>query len=1036
MKTKFLSLLLVGALSVPLLTVAQTNSSASSRLSTAQAKLMLHVAQSADAVGAVSSTARLGPLSFSSKEGFGLNAATTDISARVTYRVAPLTVGAGQTASVVQAAANAHFAAQKAGVVSAVSAALRAEGAASGWFAYEQPVTVAVQSASGATTQVRTLTWFVFVDMNGAGVAGNPKLINSTPLVLEMTVFPSNSEVNLTGYASGLPQGVVRYRLSDALTGNAITGYTDVSVGNVFDLANPDNTPDALMPCVVDSTSSGCSVANSDARKIMNDTGAAAAAIRYVAPPAIVYDLLSPTPNADGTYNYRERMSLAVTTRTLDYQTSCSNPVHRNAGQYNVTLQSSIYQYAVADNLNFNRISANPFTFTAFGGGGRPYDISQTVSSAQEATLQGQVINPLRPAEYLSQATTPNLNAVALTVLNKKEFCERDCSFPSTNYTVGAATCTTGAVSILHKGQGSFSNTRADYLGSITYSCQNGALTQQSATCEYIPPKANCAASTLNWSGADGGMCSASIASTLHNASRTLTDSTSASSTDGAGSANYICEDGAYRRVSSSCAVTYVPPAPTPEPEPAPPVPPQDPGPGQPLPPTDPDGTATPIPPASAETGMNVVGGDGMYFTSSYTQDSGGRYRYYLRSYKRQSTGVYTLVDTEDVGEVNGAASGGALSSPTQFSYYGSSMSYYDGMLAVGALAYNPTSVTVTNNYTRNGVGRIDFYTVNKATGVMVRVHTVVGEGTRAQYNLGRYLVTLKDAVVTTSDSDVNAGAVQYNIFAYNKSNITAAPTMLGPIEGSPAILARVGDARVAAISSAYNVSGQVRQVVSTYNVSTVGGTSYVGVNFTSGASLQYSTPNTTAGTVGTMVTDAGTINYRSPGPLSIQTSADSTKALVLATIVDSASSTNRHFGYQVLDVNPATGALSGVWSATGWKHFGPEGATVTLMSDNTLFGFGGKALGTSSFTNGQFFYNHPQGIYRRAVNQNSGVKSARVDSGSAYTQHMNVVPANFAAGPPLAIDGDTVASFTIQSGKLSSALSIRPQSSIMTSGF
>ena len=175
---------------------------ASSRLSTSNAKLMLHVSQQADTAGSVTSTARLGPLSFSSKEGFGLNAATSDISGRISYRISPLTVPAGQTAAEVQIAANAHFSGQKSAVTDAVATALRAEGAATAWFAYEQVVPVTVSASTGSTTQLRTLTWFVFVDQAGTGIAANPKLVNSNPLVLEMTVFPSNSEVNLTGYAS------------------------------------------------------------------------------------------------------------------------------------------------------------------------------------------------------------------------------------------------------------------------------------------------------------------------------------------------------------------------------------------------------------------------------------------------------------------------------------------------------------------------------------------------------------------------------------------------------------------------------------------------------------------------------------------------------------------------------------------------------------------------------------------------------------------------------------------------------------------
>lgn len=570
---------------------------ASSRLSTSNAKLMLHVSQQADTAGSVTSTARLGPLSFSSKEGFGLNAATSDISGRISYRISPLTVPAGQTAAEVQIAANAHFSGQKSAVTDAVATALRAEGAATAWFAYEQVVPVTVSASTGSTTQLRTLTWFVFVDQAGTGIAANPKLVNSNPLVLEMTVFPSNSEVNLTGYASGLPQGVLRYRLSDPQTGNPITAYTDIPVGSAFDLLNPDNTPDALMNCIIDAAGPNCATASKDVSMLMDETGASSAVVRYVAPPTIVYDLTSPQPNADGTYNYRERMSLNVTERVLDYQSSCVTPTHRNSGRYNVTLQSNLYQYVVADNRTFNRVSANPFTFLAFSDGGRSYQLSQTVAASEESTLQNKIINPLRPSEYLELGTVPNVAAVALNVVNKKEFCERTCDFPTTNYTVGSNACTTGAVSLPHKGQAVYNNTKQDFLGTVSYSCNNGVLQQGSASCEYVPPKKNCSASTVSWTGLDGAMCSSSVSSTAHNLTRSLTDSTSNSSGDGAGSANFICNDGVYQEQSSSCAVTYVPPPPQPEPEPEPPQDPnpQDPG-GPGLPGINPD---TDVPPGT-----------------------------------------------------------------------------------------------------------------------------------------------------------------------------------------------------------------------------------------------------------------------------------------------------------------------------------------------------------------------------------------------------------------------------------------------------
>lgn len=565
---------------------------ASSRLGSSYAKLMMHVSQYADEVGQVRHTARLGPLSYSSKQGFGLNAATTDISGKISFRVSPLPLSNNQTVAEVQTAANSHFAGQKTAVSSALAQALRNEGAATGWFAYEQPVRVSVNSGTGATTQLHTLTWFVFVDQNGAGVAADPKLIPSSPLVLEVNVFPSNSEVNLSGYASGLPQGILRFTLKDAQTGNAISEAKDVAVGSAFDLSNPDNTPDTLMGCIVDSTGPSCVGAPKDVSILMDETGAASAVVRYIAPPTIVYDLTSPQPNADGTYNYRERMTLNVTERVLDYQSSCTTPTHRNTGKYNVTLQSNLYQYVVTGNRTYNRLSANPFTFLAFAEGGKPYQLSQQVAASEESSLQSKIINPLRPTEYLELGTVPNVTAVALNVLNKKEFCERTCDFPSTSYSVGSNSCATGAVSLPHKGQGVFTNTKQDFLGTVSYSCNNGMLQQGNASCEYVPPKKNCAATTLTWPGAAGAMCSSPVSSTLHSGTRSLTDSSSTSSTDGSGSANFICNDGVYQHQSSNCSVTYVAPEPQPEPEPAPPAEPTSPAPGAPgAPGINPDGT-------------------------------------------------------------------------------------------------------------------------------------------------------------------------------------------------------------------------------------------------------------------------------------------------------------------------------------------------------------------------------------------------------------------------------------------------------------
>lgn len=727
--------------------------SASSRITSTDSNLMLHVREARSESGlAPAVQAKVGPVSYSSKEGFGLNVATVEVCAdsltgelpfalppscqynpTAFYPSLPATI----TVDEAQAQLNGYFASNKNAMAGYLRGIIKQNKTASAWYTFEAPLTVSFYTTTSSTDadgnvtyqtvsrqEERKVTWFLFADENGAAIAGNPRISDATPEIIEVIFFPSNSQRFLDEEEIELPLGQIKWRKINSTTGAPLSAFVTENVGAAYDMpVNADGLVQSgasvqpYVACLI--KNDGCANSSAlDVTDLLSREGASAAVVRYLTPAVISTFPISSTPNPDGTFDYREKVSLNVSSRVFDYQFSCVNPKYTNVGSYNVEMNSAMHTYTVNQGGEFNPLSASPFSFQAYLSN-KTYTYETTYPAAQQSNLAGLIIDPLRSPQLASTTFYPGSIVAALEVRNKAEFCERPCGAGTVTWRhLGQANgqlCTATSPLVNHQGTRTVLATAENFSGSAQYRCDNGTLSQvnpASAQCVFTEPKKDCQSGTsLTWS-VGSAQCTGTNSSTVsHGASTTISDAVSGSnSTDGEGTARYSCDDGTLSIVAGSqqCAVPVVnppnsgggsttpPPTTTPEPPVVqPPVTPPVVIPDSTIPDGELGNEYTIFPPADLIPNLTVFGrdigveGDYVYTAGSTKNPTTGVFTHYLFAFKFNGS-AYVEDGRIAVNDSPGTRLNSTASSNTGDSFFGGRIDAKAGTIILGSSSEHP----------------------------------------------------------------------------------------------------------------------------------------------------------------------------------------------------------------------------------------------------------------------------------------------------------------------------------------------------------
>lgn len=270
-------------------------------------------------------------------------------------RMPPLELGtqpeAGYAQDAVLRRANDWVASNAATTLAQLGAWMRERQLSAGHYAFTREVTVA--SATGA--RPRVLYWVALVDGNGRALYGKPVLTDTDPIFLHVTY------VSLA-VADGLPAGWKfdeGGRLSWQLLNRQFEPQGSAvwrDVNGAFDAPADAEDPQAGVRCLVDERNPGCVDAGVSVRRLMADTGAAAALVDYVHAVEPKYGPVQSCQLADGTEADCEQAEAAF--RYTERTWSCSGLTNRGFLGFRLAMRASRYLAAPGEPLTPFRLVA------------------------------------------------------------------------------------------------------------------------------------------------------------------------------------------------------------------------------------------------------------------------------------------------------------------------------------------------------------------------------------------------------------------------------------------------------------------------------------------------------------------------------------------------------------------------------------------------------------------------------------------------------------------------------------------------------
>ena len=307
------------------------------------------------------------------------------ITANVLTILNPVTANAARPASELIADLQVKITANISTMASSMATQIRSQNASSGVMEFKQDVLL-------PNSQKGVLTWRLMVDSSGSVRYGNPEVLPTEALTLDLVYTPlALSAVLPPSWPQYADAGLLKWRLIDK-TGSARTAWTTVDTAGVYD--NPESSatenvdPDAGLKCLIlDRTLCG---GPTDVKTLMDQQGAAGAYVAYTRRLTPVYDNVA-DPAHPGEFIQQPRISLSVDNRELRYNGCGQNLTYRNQGAYGYTLAAHAEKYLVDSTLRYypvdwsDQVGISPT---------EPYDKSVSVGRAEIASIGSMIITP------------------------------------------------------------------------------------------------------------------------------------------------------------------------------------------------------------------------------------------------------------------------------------------------------------------------------------------------------------------------------------------------------------------------------------------------------------------------------------------------------------------------------------------------------------------------------------------------------------------------------------------------------------------
>lgn len=373
-------------------------------LTVSSEKAVLLVSEAVSPNGAVSTTARSGPLTTSGSVFSIDRVGSASIAAPVSIPAINLSGGFGSptglpTQDDAADIANAHLRAHYAGVKTSLGTYMRKYGITSAWFNFKQRVELDVNGSP----ETWTIYWDFFTDANNRGAFGEAKIVPDDPKTLYVVYTPLR-------VANGLPAsfafdgaGTLKYQLRDAQF-QPVTNWVTVNVGGIYDtLESGLESHDGGLACMMDTSKAGCTPSTTDVKNLMDRTGAVMTVVDYTRRVEPVYEA-----QPDGTT--KPKMTAKLLNRQLVYS-GCNPPTFRNVGDLQYTLATTVARYLAGPvgsprTVQYEQIQEFQGTYESPG---LPYDLSMQVPRRDTVDLAPKAIDPVLKDRLMALADIPGL---------------------------------------------------------------------------------------------------------------------------------------------------------------------------------------------------------------------------------------------------------------------------------------------------------------------------------------------------------------------------------------------------------------------------------------------------------------------------------------------------------------------------------------------------------------------------------------------------------------------------------------------------
>lgn len=297
----------------------------------------LHWTQSFLLDGTMTSVAKVGGVS-TTAAGFGLNTNVTELpGAQVVDLPKVVGVSGALSKAQVQEAIKYWHTFSRDKFLADMAAWMRTKGVSHGYFNFTQEVNVT--TTNGVRKQ--NIAWSGFVDSTGKGTYGAPRLIDPDPTMLEVMYWSKRSDDSLPADWSFADGGKLKYRVLDR-TFKPLSVWTEVDLYGAYDETDEEQSTQSLaIQCLVDSTElTGCPAAPT-VRKLIEETGASGALLKYARRLQPVYEKPAGEPEDSEVvtpvraYSYEDRVWLCDSLE--------------NSGEFGYLLESTVDTYWVAE---------------------------------------------------------------------------------------------------------------------------------------------------------------------------------------------------------------------------------------------------------------------------------------------------------------------------------------------------------------------------------------------------------------------------------------------------------------------------------------------------------------------------------------------------------------------------------------------------------------------------------------------------------------------------------------------------------------